>query len=320
MRDTQDGTDPAGDIAKPRTPILGAVGTISKPEGESHPPAPKPEQESTVDKAARRTATATVWIAIFTVVLAAVAALTLYFVITGGTDTHELAVQAKNQADRMKDLADRMKDQADRTKTIANQAIVQADAAASAAQIAAETLEVTQRPWITQVAEIGAPVMFSVNGASITFLFTLDNVGHTPAEKVWVEAKLINIVSSGTPSIEEHQRVCNGPATTAPKSFTLGETLFPGKPFSSAWSWTIPWNEIQGTRAPKILGPLLYGCIEYSYGLSTKRHSTPFRYSVLQTDGRLIVQDGGFNVSTKEIPPSMVSLRRDGILGQPAPN
>ena len=260
---------------------------------------------------------------------------------SGSGDTHSLAVAAGKQADRMqdfvnrmqsqvdrtKDLADRMKDQADRTRTIAEQAVIQAraantsaDAAINTAQIGQQQLDASQRPWITEVAQIGTPIEFNVNGVSITFLFTLDNIGHSPAEKVWVEAKLINTIASGMPSIEEHQRVCGGPTGVTPKNFTLGEILFPSKPFSWGWTWTIPWSEIQGQRAPNLLGPLLYGCIEYNYGLSSKRHSTPFRYVVVQTDGRLLVQDGGFNVSTKGIPPSMLTLRRDGVLGQPTPD
>ena len=73
----------------------------------------------------------------------------------GGTDTHELAVQAKNQADRTKDVADQMKLQADRTKDMADQAKNQATAtnnlARSAnrqANIAADTLAAHERPWI----------------------------------------------------------------------------------------------------------------------------------------------------------------------------
>lgn len=48
---------------------------------------------------------------------------------SGATDTHDLAVAAGKQADRMKDFADRMKEQADRTKELAEQATIQAKAA-----------------------------------------------------------------------------------------------------------------------------------------------------------------------------------------------
>ncbi|HME07982.1 MAG TPA: hypothetical protein VKG25_13080 [Bryobacteraceae bacterium] len=36
-------------------------------------------------------------------------------------------------------------------------------------------------------------------------------------------------------------------------------------------------------------------------GLSHAQHSTPFRYDVIQSDGRVLVQDGGFTPSTREI-------------------
>ncbi|MGD1096774.1 MAG: hypothetical protein ABSB35_32875 [Bryobacteraceae bacterium] len=60
---------------------------------------PGNEPKSSADKAADRTATATVWIAIFTIILALVSGFTLYEVIEGGTDTHALAVAAGKQAE-----------------------------------------------------------------------------------------------------------------------------------------------------------------------------------------------------------------------------
>ncbi len=186
--------------------------------------------------------------------------------------------------------------------------------------VSIRSLEWSQRPWITESSQIAEPIVFNVNGANITFLFMLDNIGHSPADKVWIEAKLMNMIAGGMPSAEDHRRVCEGPPVIPQKTFTLGEVLFPGKASPWAWTWTIPWSEIQGPVAPNLLAPVLYGCIEYNYGLSSKRHSTPFSYGVLQSNGRLIVQDGGFNVSTKEIPPSMLLLRRQEILGRQPPN
>lgn len=58
----------------------------------------KKKQETPVDRAARRTANATVWIAAFTVVMALVAVGTLYEIVDGGSDTHDLARAAMVQA------------------------------------------------------------------------------------------------------------------------------------------------------------------------------------------------------------------------------
>ena len=68
-------------------------------ERKLHERAAKKKQESAQDRLAQRTANATVWIAIFTVVLAGAALLTLWQVIAGGSDTHDLALAAKSQAE-----------------------------------------------------------------------------------------------------------------------------------------------------------------------------------------------------------------------------
>ena len=94
----------------------------------------KHADEKPQDRAARKTANATIWIAIFTIVLALANIWTLVEVIRGGSDTHALAVAAgyqamwtqrladaaKVQSDKTQLLADRMKDQADRTADLAN--------------------------------------------------------------------------------------------------------------------------------------------------------------------------------------------------------
>jgi hypothetical protein len=57
------------------------------------------ENETATDRAVRITATATVWMAIFTLVLTFVGIVTLVQLIEGGQDTHDLAEAAKKQAD-----------------------------------------------------------------------------------------------------------------------------------------------------------------------------------------------------------------------------
>ena len=61
--------------------------------------APNMELRTPEQKAAWRTANATVWIAIFTIVLALVGFFTLYEVISGGNDTKKLVKAASNQAE-----------------------------------------------------------------------------------------------------------------------------------------------------------------------------------------------------------------------------
>jgi hypothetical protein len=150
-----------------------------------HKRAAKCKEETPIDKAARRTATATVWMAVFTCLLLLVTAGTYIEIKTGSADTHDLAVAAGKQADRTKDLADRMKEQADGTKVIADQAIIQAQVARSAANTASESLRDVQRAFLV-LKEIDAQRINSAlpKGGSRrewrTFI-DWENTGVTPA-------------------------------------------------------------------------------------------------------------------------------------------
>lgn len=171
------------------------IGFIDNIKRKLHQRKAKKEHENPVDRAARITAKATVWIATFTVVMALVGVGTLYEIIEEGKDTHDLAVAAgkqaeaagkqadrmkdfadrmKDQTDRTKDLADRMKDQADRTKTIAEQAVVQANAAKDASDTAKKTLHISERAYLM----LSIPVDdFSHKRISVPII----NVGHVPS-------------------------------------------------------------------------------------------------------------------------------------------
>jgi hypothetical protein len=91
---------------------------ISYIKGKLHERAIKYKDETPTDKAARRTATATIWMAAFTVILSVVSIGTLLILKRqlaemheGGIDTHILAVAAGKQADGAKLMADQAKSQ-----------------------------------------------------------------------------------------------------------------------------------------------------------------------------------------------------------------
>ena len=96
MSETGNSTKATPEVKAPRyrwgTRLVGYV------KRKVHERRAKKQHEEPADRAARRTASATVWIAIFTVILALVGGLTLYEVIAGGSDTHTLAEAAKKQA------------------------------------------------------------------------------------------------------------------------------------------------------------------------------------------------------------------------------
>lgn len=114
---------------------------ISKIKRKLHERKAKHENETTEQRAARVTATATAWIAWFTVILAAASLLTLYEVVEGGKDTHVLAEAAKAQADAAVKLAEAAASQAKSASAQISKLDVANQQTRSLAQTARQSLE-----------------------------------------------------------------------------------------------------------------------------------------------------------------------------------
>jgi len=139
---------------------------------------------------------------------------TLEEVQRGGTDTHELAVQARNQADRTKDIADRALAQAASTNELARQARRSADAAKAQAietgklaKLTQDSLDVSQKAYVTvgrpdgDVAEIILPSDPTGKAAVLVFF---QNTGHIPARFNWGnDSAVIAVVPSSPGDIKE---------------------------------------------------------------------------------------------------------------------
>lgn len=161
MANENDGSSNRGD------PAIGASALREAKQPDSVPSKPATEADlqeverkmSGFERSTLRWTRASFFIVLATAVFIALQWLEMR---SGGSDTHDLAVAAgkqadrmkdfadrmKDQADRTKDLADQMKDQADRTKTIAEQAVIQAHAAKSAADTAKRTLHTSERAYL----------------------------------------------------------------------------------------------------------------------------------------------------------------------------
>lgn len=125
-------------------------------------------EESPSDRAARKTASATKWIAGFTIVLAIVAFLNLIEVWEGGKDTSRMAIAAQNFADtaplingNINSAVGRLKDQADNMKYVAQ-----------------ATLD-ESRAWIAPMnMRLDSPVE---NGLPLHYVIHFINSGREPA-------------------------------------------------------------------------------------------------------------------------------------------
>lgn len=118
-------------------------------------------KETPADRAARLTAQATVWLAVFTVCLVLTSVGTVVILRNqlremheGGIDTHNLATAAGEQAKAMQILSDRMKLQADQTQILAEEAKAQAAAAQEAADAAKKTAETAKETLHSERADL----------------------------------------------------------------------------------------------------------------------------------------------------------------------
>jgi len=109
---------------------------------------------------------------------------TLIEIKTSSTDTHELAVQAKNQADRTKDVADRALDQAKATNLLAAQAKRQADIARDAMNSTIEASKLDGRAWFG-VSDFEI-LQYDPSDTKKPFRFQISfrNTGKTPARQI----------------------------------------------------------------------------------------------------------------------------------------
>jgi len=201
------------------------------------------EQETASDGFARRTANATVCLAILTFVLASATILTYIEVRGGGKDTHDLAVAAGKQADAAKTLAEQAKAQTAKMSESIEKATEQAAAtnklareAHRSANIAAQVFDVSNRPYVgietirpIYIASSGAqqPMATRRTAKRMDVIVVIKNFGlvagteFTARWKVWINGK-----DSTTPGITDR------PSTIFPSGIVtlnghLGENNYP---------------------------------------------------------------------------------------------
>lgn len=105
-----------------------------------------------------------------------------------------------------------------------------ADAAKTAADITRQTLEVSNRPWVSAGIEMKDPLKFTDAGASTTIAFLLKNVGHTPAIETAYRAKIVTLPEKTWQAIEirdAEKRECESMRQVFIGSPHIFPTLFP---------------------------------------------------------------------------------------------
>jgi len=241
-----------------------------------------------------------------TVVYSVFAGWQLHEIHSGAKDTHDLAVAAGKQADRMQDFADQMKRQADQTHDLAVAAGKQADASKATSDLTARQFNASQRLTESQRASIEVafasvdnPITFHDDGLSIVFSIALKNVGRLTANKVKIRFKSYFSQwgeSMFTEPMRQQRDFCAKPNVLRLRKdwedlrgLTRDDalTIIPGE--------TKPWQINFGMGKPtqselvelpndptgkKRVFPIVVGCVDYQSGAMVEPHQTGFIFEI----------------------------------------
>lgn len=194
--------------------------------------------------------------------------------------------------------------------------------ASQAAQKSADASLLSLRPWVSCSVEVGGPLTFKESGdAHVPLIFTMKNVGKTPAMSVQLFFPKINLSEPGFElSIGKLQKLAEGsrglPVTGGtiampggmPINNPTGTLLFPNETFIERISLPISVSAAIESRkanndAAIHFWPELIVLVTYVYHLASVRADTGFVFDLRKKDGTPFKIDEKVEASEVEIQP-----------------
>jgi hypothetical protein len=119
--------------------------------------------------------------------------------------------------------------QATRAATLAAKAAQdQATTAKIEALIAQKQMELSERPWVSVEVAAATPLSIDKNGLHLMVLFTLKNLGHSPASYIRLERETLLVGDTGA-AYSKQQEICAPLRKQIHVSSQGGRTLLPGE-------------------------------------------------------------------------------------------
>jgi hypothetical protein len=290
-------------------PVISSSQPSHKPGGQQGPAeAPKPEKETKERESFWRRATREP--VVFFALCLVVAIFLLLFV---------YAVQFRSLT-RAEYIAEKAAEAARKSAEVAERS---AEAARKSAEVAEKTLLAAQRPWLSVHTRIGSDLVFSrKEGGGLTIIYTVKNVGNSPAIDVEVNAKIFleRLFISGKER-EEQIKLCSDEwrKSLPPNRPDAGLVLLPNEEFVYSISTVISWEDINQSRhemeklygagfGAGSIGPELVGCVSYRFAVDSSVHTTGFAYYLETLDPRFPNSTIGIKTNAGTTPASMLKL------------
>lgn len=235
-------------------------------------------------------------IAIFTVVLAVIAALQL---IVFGLQARRLrqTVDAMKESERRQSgdtnrLITATNTSAAATEKAAEATNIATDAAKEANQLTTKLFMAEQRPWVSAPIIEVAAVRVEENGwRTFTLKFVLLNTGRAPAHMVSIHTKGFNITAGGYNIGKELTDLLKERVTSRKIPWPDFIMLFPNQPMELHPEVSIDPTNGAGGEKPKVIWPLVVGFVDYTYVLDGEHHQTSFGIRLSFIDGTPIPSD-----------------------------
>jgi hypothetical protein len=159
--------------------------------------------------------------------------------------------------------------------------------------------EVSERPWVSASVKMTEPLKFTDSGAHTSVIFSLKNVGHTPALETQYRANIVTLPGKTWMAVEIREaetRECRPMLQSFKGSPHDSPTLFPVDEFSGYWSADISHAGIlEGLKLKETglfthkgyVSLYLVACVDYQVSFRSDHHQTGygFQLGIPEQDG-----------------------------------
>jgi hypothetical protein len=164
-----------------------------------------------------------------------------------------------------------------------------AQPAQDAVKIARQTLDLSNRPWLSVDIQQKSPLAFNAIGAQMSINFSLKNVGHTPALNTRYRGNIVTLPEKTFMTVELRkagQDECVFGEFAG--SLQLQSPIFPDEqPYNGAWQAATSWKEIGQWWQSESVGPknrprfgrfYLVACSDHQTAFTSDHHQTAYGF------------------------------------------
>jgi hypothetical protein len=172
--------------------------------------------------------------------------------------------------------------------------------ATKSSETARKQLELSERPWLKVSFTVQPPgITFKDGGMQLNIVPRIENIGHSVANGVVSPMKVILADDANTmfkEPLRRQKELCDEIASKpiARRQESMEAVIFPNDfDASVGYGLSLSRADVEAAKderigvnlaGPKLLVPIIYGCVDYVYDTSERHHQTQFILELQQTN------------------------------------